>query len=265
MSQRKVLAAVQNNQLVELANLVHAHPSVNINWKNELGSTPLLQACYFGHHSIVATLLAHPHIDVNFPNILGQSPLLIACKRSGTQVVLQLLNDPRVDVNLADSSSQACSPLWFVAATNRIGLLRWILALRGTQLDLARRCKKTTALQIAVENGFTKTASLLRDFAATPYQVMQRLQTQLGVCPSAVAHNIFAMIVFLCENLLAISVSSSSSSPKSAARRFFAIAVQLPIELQMSLCHRVQGSSRDIILSTKSEIAFRVLVERLNN
>ena len=45
--------------------------------------------------------------------------------------------------------------------------------------------------------------------------------------------------------------------------RFFAIASQLPLELQMVLCHRAFGSRKDLILIKHSEPAFKKLTRYL--
>jgi len=78
-----------------------------------------------------------------------------------------------------------------------------------------------------------------------------------------VAADIFALIVFLCDNLLqlkpALTTTTTAETNPTAASRFFAIASQLPMELQMVLSHRAVGS----ILLKDSEIAFKSLAGKL--
>jgi len=45
--------------------------------------------------------------------------------------------------------------------------------------------------------------------------------------------------------------------------RFFNIARQLPLELQMVLCLRQVGSAKEIIQGKDSEVAFKELARRL--
>ena len=80
-----------------------------------------------------------------------------------------------------------------------------------------------------------------------------------------VAADIFALIVFLCDNLLQLkpalttTTTTTAETNPTAASRFFAIASQLPMELQMVLSHRAVGS----ILLKDSEIAFKSLAGKL--
>jgi len=81
---------------------------------------------------------------------------------------------------------------------------------------------------------------------------------------------LFAMIVFLCGDLLRLkpafiipASASASNSTIADALRFFTMACKLPMELQMILCHRVVGSMKQNILHFESEAAFKSL--RLEN
>jgi len=47
------------------------------------------------------------------------------------------------------------------------------------------------------------------------------------------------------------------------AARFFLIARQLPLELQMVLCFRLVGSAKEIIPGKESEAAFKSLATRI--
>ena len=59
--------------------------------------------------------------------------------------------------------------------------------------------------------------------------------------------------------------TSSKADPANIATiRFFAIAVKLPMDLQMVLCHRVVGSMKQNITSTDSEGAFKSLAARMS-
>ena len=64
-------------------------------------------------------------------------------------------------------------------------------------------------------------------------------------------------MVFLCVDLLTVSIEPSAASKK--AERFFQIAQELPIEVQMVLCNRNFGAGKDAILAKHSEPAFKRL------
>jgi len=72
-----------------------------------------------------------------------------------------------------------------------------------------------------------------------------------------VAAEVFALTVFLCDDLLQFKPASHPAA--APAIRFFAIAVKLPMDLQMILCHRVVGSMKQNILHKDSEAAFKSL------
>ena len=78
---------------------------------------------------------------------------------------------------------------------------------------------------------------------------------KLGVL-DALATEVFALIVFLCDDLLLLKPASHPAADTAAAR-FFAVASKLPMELQMILCHRVVGSMKQNILRKDSEAAFK--------
>jgi len=62
------------------------------------------------------------------------------------------------------------------------------------------------------------------------------VRLELGWYDEAAAE-VFAQAVFVSDGLLQIN---ETTTPSPAAR-FFSIAAQLPLELQMVLCHRVVG------------------------
>ena len=89
---------------------------------------------------------------------------------------------------------------------------------------------------------------------------------KLGVLDELPAE-LFALTVFLCDDLLQLKPAPLASTPNpadAAATRFFAIAFKLPMELQMVLCCRVVGSTKQNILRKDSEVAFRSLAKVLH-
>ena len=103
---------------------------------------------------------------------------------------------------------------------------------------------------------------LLERFIANPAQTRHEVRVKLGVL-NALAAEVIALTVFLCEDLLQLRPTLITSSSNPAAVRFFAIAVKLPMELQMILCHRAVGSMKQNILRKDSEAAFKSLARIL--
>jgi len=114
----------------------------------------------------------------------------------------------------------------------------------------------------------TEVVTVLERFVSNPSQTSHEVRVKLGVL-DALAAEIFALIIFLCDDLLQLEpihslfTSAAAATAATAATRFFAIAKRMPMELQMILCHRVVGSSKDSILSKDSEAAFKSLARIL--
>jgi len=105
--------------------------------------------------------------------------------------------------------------------------------------------------------------SVLERFIANPAQTRHELRVKLGVL-DALASEIFALAVFLCDDFLQLRAAPLASAiTTSAATRLFVIAQKLPMELQMILCHRALGSMKQNILHKDSETAFKDLARIL--
>ena len=126
--------------------------------------------------------------------------------------------------------------------------------------------KDYTALEIARMYERTEVVSLLERFIANPAQTRHEVSVKLGMLV-ALAAEVFALTVFLCDDLLQFKPASHPATPNpattAAAIRFFAIASKLPMELQMLLCHRAVGSMKQNILRQDSEAAFKSLARIL--
>jgi len=96
-------------------------------------------------------------------------------------------------------------------------------------------------------------AVLLDSFEADPATTRQQLR-ELPELRDPFISDLFALVVFICDGLLNVSVESSSSSA-----RFFRIAQLFPMELQMVLCNRAFGAVKSSVLTKYSEPAFKKL------
>ena len=119
-----------------------------------------------------------------------------------------------------------------------------------------------TALEIVRVNRRTEVVSLLERSMANPAQTRHEVRGKLGVL-DALAAELFAVVVFLSDDLLQPRPALATIIAASAATRFFAITSKLPMELQMILCHRVVGSMKQNILYKDSEVAFKSLAKCL--
>jgi len=97
-------------------------------------------------------------------------------------------------------------------------------------------------------------AALIDSFDLDPDATYQQLR-ELPELRNSFIGDLFALVVFLCDDLLVVNASSTNKK----ATRFFQIAHRLPMELQMMLCNRVFGAGKDTVLTKHSEPAFKKL------
>ena len=83
------------------------------------------------------------------------------------------------------------------------------------------------------------------------------MRLELGVADE-VAAEMFALVVFISDGLL----QTNDSTTPSPAARFFSIVKRLPPELQMLLCFRQVGSTKEIIPGKESEAAFKAVAKK---
>ena len=84
------------------------------------------------------------------------------------------------------------------------------------------------------------------------------MRVELGLL-DALAAEMFALVVFVSDGLMQIN---DTTTPSPAAR-FFSVAAQLPLELQMVLCFHQVGSGKEIIPGKEREVAFKELARKL--
>ena len=173
-----------------------------------------------------------------------------------------LLKDPRVDVLLPDTGHR--TPFWVASYLGYDEVCRWLIASardlgdveneRGKELHGGR---EFTALEIARDRHKTEVVSVLERFLANPALTRHELRVRFGML-DALAAEVFALTVFLCDDLLQLKPAATDPATTSALR-FYTIVSKLPMELQMILCCRVVGSTNQNILSKDSEPAFKAL------
>jgi len=77
----------------------------------------------------------------------------------------------------------------------------------------------------------TEIATVLERFKENPMETRHVVRVKLGLLDDMAAE-MFALVVFVSDGLLQVN---DTTTP---AARFFSIAAQLPLELQMVLCFR---------------------------
>jgi len=262
-AEQNLWAAAESGRDDEVLSLISDNPGLDVNLADLFQFTALHWASCNGHAEVVKLLLAHPSIDVNIKDTEDYTPFSRCCFNGNVPVVRLLLQDPRVDVTLSDEEGR--TPLWWASFNGNHEVIEWLIT-RGRDLgDLNQKLKNwegkhCTALEIAKERNQTEATLLLERFMANPSQTRYEVRLKLGQL-NDLAAEFFALIVFLCDDLLRLKLDDVP--PHSAAVRYFAIASKLPMELQMVLCRRVVGSKKQNILHKDSEVAFKSLATNL--
>ena len=235
------------------------HPNFDVNWKNnsEYGATALHIACENGHDSVISILLAHPAVDINQKNDQGKNPFYQACYGGSPSCVRLLLMDSRVDLN--GPGEYRITPAREAANCGYLELFKWWIA-SGREMDLGTPGNwATDAIGETKKKRMPQLSALLQRFKENPREVRFAMREEVR-WSSAAAAEVFALVVFVSDGLLD---TRQVEKTLTSAERFFVIARQVPLELQMVLCHRVVGSMKEIILSDDSETAFKNLARKI--
>jgi ankyrin repeat protein len=171
--------AIMSLKLSVLKNLLKKKP--NINEKDSSGNTPLHLALSrripepsaksseqllsrtkkeAANQLEIAKLLIKNGADVNARGFAGRTPLLnaITLDESISAQTVNLLLAKKSNLDTQDN--QGFTPLMEAARTNKINLIKILLA-KGADKDL-KNCQQKTALMLAEEGGFTKAAGMLK-------------------------------------------------------------------------------------------------------
>ena len=167
-----------------------------------------------------------------------------------------MLRDSRVKVNEPNKYGE--TPLWCAAWNGHLDVIKlWIASGREIDLGQPGDVDYPDAIGKAKKEGETEVATLLERFKSDTARTRHAMRVELGWYDDLAAE-MFALVVFVSDGLL--QVNETISTPGA---RYFSIATQLPLELQMVLCHRVVGSAKELIQGKESEVAFKYLDETL--
>jgi len=252
-----MLVAVMNGDAEKVAELMRQDPGFDVNKQDDYGYTLLHYACGSGNSSaVIPLLLPHPDIDVNVETRGGYTPFSVACATGSTSCVREMLKDSRVKVNEPDNDGW--TPLWRAAYFGYLDIIKWWIASgREMYLGIPGDVDNTDAIEVAKKRGKMELVTLLERFEENPVKTKHAVRVELGLVDDLAAE-MFALVVFISDGLL--QVNDTTPSP---AARFFSIASQLPLELQMVLCFRQVGSLMEIIRGKDSEVAFKELAKRI--
>jgi len=253
-------------------------PSFDINWTNTKSGkwTFLHRACCHNRSELVKELLKHPNIDPNQPDEHQNTPFTLACYRNAVESVELLLNDPRVETNSGnfkanrgDSGAVMLnSGLILAAKMGCIGVVECMLAsLRGVNhVDVEN------ALEEAIRGGNNEIVTLLKDYQVKRFETVKSLRIKLKLQEYGPV-SIFILVVLLCDGYFSFKKSSrlitnfldqkrffaTKKHKKEDWRKFFNIMLKLPMELQMLVCNRMFGLSRNNVKGRLVNTALKLM------
>jgi ankyrin repeat protein len=237
----------------------------NLDINNKVGYyTPFHMACCTGCDRKVASLLAYPNVDVNAKNSIGNTPFNTICHKGTVACARLLLDDYRVDIY--EPSNVGRTPFFKLVYQGHLEIIKhWIAS--GRVINLKERGRDRRMNIIEAARHFTgiyptrremslKVLSLIERFKENEEKTRHEIKIELGWYHEKAAKH-FSWIIFLCDGLLEIKEDDSKVS------RFFKIARELPMDLQMVLCHRAIGSAFENIPADVREKGFMELAKLL--
>ena len=231
--------AAKDGRESEVRRILEENKEVRIDWTDFHGWTVLHHACLHDHDQTVSLLLAHPDIEISKKTNGGSTPFFLACSHGALKGVRLLLKED--DVFFNDPRNDGRTPLWRAAFFGHHEVIRWWIA-SGRAIHPGRSpILSNNALGIARMRGNTEVVSLLERFRANQTQTRHDIRKELGWFEETAAE-VFALVVFFCDGLLDIEAGDLAEDA-----RFFRMARELPMDLQMVLCYRVVESTGENI------------------
>ncbi|MBN9230083.1 MAG: ankyrin repeat domain-containing protein [Legionella sp.] len=142
------------------------HPKIDVNAARKFdGSTPLFLAAQNGYLAVVKRLLQVKNIDINLARKnTNLTPLHTAIVSGHQEIVKILLNHPSINVNTTHNDTGS-TPLHAALERSQkqdpVAIVELLLNKSEIQLHIKRKVDLKTPLELAVRNGFTKSAALL--------------------------------------------------------------------------------------------------------
>jgi hypothetical protein len=232
-----LLMAVVRNR-VSCAGLLLEDPRLlSVNEPDKYDRSPLHHSLAFSP-DIAVLLLSHPQIDVNLTDASGNTPLMRACTHGQTACVELLLQHPKLrDPHQANNIGE--TPLDVIISGSDLRILKvWISSGKEIPEEWLLWGNEEED-----EDEDLSVLELLAKYRTDSVETRREMRQEVGLYKEVA--DLFAVVVFLCDGLYRIRRKQEKRRTKEA--RFFGIVSQLPMEMQMIVCHRVMGLSKDLL------------------
>lgn len=230
--------------------LLQENPNIKINKKMD-GKTVLHQACIYGKYEVVKLLLEYPDIDVN-AKYYTKTPLMIACENNRIEIAELLLQDKRTDITIISNNQS----ILYKTVNNNFDEITKLILFYGNENHVLylfdhecyvfKNLEKVSANQENYEMAY-----LLSVYQKNPKEVKRLIYKHLCQKNKQLQINeTYGLVVLYSDDYYQI---------KNKIIKFFNITRQLPIELQMKICHMIYGSNKEIVTSRDLEFVIQNL------
>lgn len=134
-----------------LAKASLAHDYIDVNLKDDGGTTPLLLAVQTNRKWLAKLLLEHEDIDVNLKDTDKRTPLMVAIRTGRKEIIKMLLSHRNIDVNLKDKDER--TPLMVAVQAGRDDIINTFISHVNITMYLKDKERKKTPLMAMAEVG----------------------------------------------------------------------------------------------------------------
>ncbi|MHB1909798.1 MAG: ankyrin repeat domain-containing protein [Nitrososphaerales archaeon] len=126
MDPSKLHYYAESGKLERLQKIIEQRPKIDLNIKDQYGSSIFYKACGENRLEVVKYLLKFPQLDPNTTNRVGDTPLIAACVQNHLLLAKILLADPRVNLNQRNDRGNTALfvSVWF----RRLEMVKMLLA-----------------------------------------------------------------------------------------------------------------------------------------
>jgi len=222
----KIIEACKNGNINTVKNYLSDKNFNSLNKKDNDGRTPFHFACFNGHKEIVELLMkTNGFNSLNEKNNYGQRPFYLACYYGHKDIVDLLIKTEGFN-SLNEKSNYGSTPFHRVCSNGYTKIVETLL-----------KCHNIIVPDI-IKTKDTKIKELVERYKKDPETCRSNLILKSNI-------DLYRNIVFLCDEYYKLNEETDNKN----GLRFMKIASKLPLELQMTLIHRLSNSPRTIITS----------------
>jgi len=259
------------------------HPRILPNIQDTDGEAPIHRACINAHIGTLEVLLSDPRINCKITNRGGKTALWQACYYGLVECVeLLLAKTPQKDLDVCLSTKSTgfphdTTPLEAALKEERFEVIGLLTAYEKNPAKLIWRLKlklkfpeslacELFLLVVLVSDNYLeipKRKSVTEPLIKRRSKVLERKQKEEKPVKKELEKSKGKSNETELDNNLELSQLQTNNKPQAEKIwRFFKIGQQLPLELQMVLCNRICGISRDLILASHFHSALMRFAEK---